>query len=84
MQVEMGRLNQEIQDAKDMKTQVQGMFDDGIIRQNPTGQFEAVLDPAEQESIRSNRADPSKRRPLGETDIDHINADLDGMEEDDI
>ena len=37
MQTEMGRLNQEIQDAKDMRTQVQGMFDDGLIKQNPTG-----------------------------------------------
>ena len=37
MQQEMGRLNQQIQDAKDMKTQVQGMFDDGVIKQTETG-----------------------------------------------
>ena len=67
-----------------MRSQVQGMFDDGIIKQNPTGLFEAVVDPGEQESIRSSRADQSRRRPLNENDIDRINADLNNMEEDDL
>ena len=67
-----------------MRSQVQGMFDDGLIKQQPTGQFAAVVDPAEQESIRSNRAAASRRRPMGEDDIDRINADLNNMEEDDL
>ena len=37
MQQEMNRLTHEINEAKDMKTQVQGMFDDGIIKQTETG-----------------------------------------------
>ena len=42
------------------------------------------MDPNESEHIRSTRGDPSRRRPLGETDIDRINADLDKMEDDDV
>ena len=56
------------------------MFDAGVIKQVDGGGFEAVMDPNEQESIKSQHAEQSKRRPIGEADIDRINADLDRME----
>ena len=64
-----------------MRQQVQGMFDAGVIKQVDRGGFEAVMDPNEQESIRSQHAEQSKRRPIVEADIDRINADLDRMEQ---
>ena len=57
------------------------MFDAGVIKQVDGGGFEAVMDPNEQESIRSQQAEQSKRRPIVEADIDRINADLDRMEQ---
>ena len=64
-----------------MRQQVQTMFDNGVIKHNADGGFEAVVDPNEQLSIKSQIADQSKRRPIGEDDIDRINADLDRMEQ---
>ena len=59
------------------------MFDAGLIKQVDGGGFEAVQDPAESEHIRSQLAEQTKRRPIGEADIDKINADLDRMEQQD-
>ena len=55
------------------------MVDDGVIKQSEDGRFQAVQDPNESESIRSQRAEASRRRPINEADIDRINADLDQM-----
>ena len=57
------------------------MFDNGVIKANADGRYEAVVDPNEQLSIKSQIADQSKRRPIVEEDIDRINADLDRMEQ---
>lgn len=81
MQQEIGNLQQQIAAANQMRQQVQGMFDAGVIKQVDGGGFEAVMDPNEQESIRSQQAEQSKRRPIVEADIDRINADLDRMEQ---
>ena len=52
------------------------MFDTGIIKQNDEGGIEAVIDPAESEHIRSHNMIASRRRPIGEADIDRINQDI--------
>ena len=56
------------------------MFDSGILKKDDAGRFQAVVDPIESESIRSNLANPTKRKNINEADIDRINADLDQME----
>ena len=83
MQKEIQNLQQQIGVAESIRSQVQQMFDDGVIRNTEGGRFEAVLDPNESEQIKSHLAEQSKRRPLGEADIDRINADLNRMEQDD-
>ena len=82
MQNEIHNLQQQIGAAESMRNEVQQMFNDGVIKQNLEGKFEAVLDASESEQIKSQLAEQSKRRPIGEADIDRINADLDKMEQD--
>ena len=62
-----------------MRNQVQSMIDDGALKENEDGGFTAVLDPAESEYLRAQAA-ASKRRPMGEAEIDRINEDLLRME----
>lgn len=81
MQHEIQNLQQQIGVADNMRQQVQTMFNNGVIKHTADGGFEAVVDANEQESIKSQIAEQTKRRPIVEDDIDRINADLDRMEQ---
>ena len=59
-----------------MHGQVQQMFNEGVIKQSEAGGFEAVMNPAESEHIKSVIAEQSKRRPINEAEIDRINASI--------
>ena len=67
-----------------MVSQVEEMFNNGILKHDENGHFQAVIDPNESEHIRSNIANQTKRRPINEADIDRINQDLDKMEDDNV
>ena len=56
-----------------MRASVQQMFDDGVLKQSEDGKYEAVLDPSESENLRIQNAQASRRRPIGEDEIDRIN-----------
>jgi hypothetical protein len=67
-----------------MVSQVEDMFNNGILKHDEHGRFQAVIDPNESEHIKSNMANQTKRRPINEADIDRINQDLDKMEDDNV
>ena len=56
MQHEMDIMRQNIAAAEDLHSQVQQMFDDGILKAGNDGKYQAVLDPNESEHIRSTNA----------------------------
>ena len=56
------------------------MFEEGKLKENEAGGYDVVEDPAESEYIKSQVA-ASKRRPIGESQIDRINAELERLEQ---
>ena len=81
MQLEMEAMRQSIAAAEDVHSQVQQMFDEGILKAGINGKYQAVLDPNESEHIRSTNAQASKMRQTNMEDINLLNQQLDGMNE---
>ena len=88
---ELQQMQQEINEANDVKHHVQGMIDNGQITQDANGQFRAVQDPAEQEHLRQQAANASKqkfsnapRKEQPHMDISDIKKMVEAQEEDDL
>ena len=60
MQAELNTMRENIANAEEMRSQVQQLFEDGLLKQNQDGKFEAVVDPAESDQIRSEYAQASR------------------------
>ena len=80
MQAELNTMRENIANAEEMRSQVQQLFEDGLLKQNQDGKFEAVVDPAESDQIRSEYAQASRQRPVGNEEIQEINANLAQMQ----
>ncbi len=55
-------MRQNMAAAEDIHSQVQAMFDEGILKAGNDGKFQAVIDPNESEHIRSTNAQASKMK----------------------
>ena len=80
MQAELNTMRENIANAEEMRSQVQQLFEDGLLKQNQDGKFEAVVDPAESDQIRSEYAQASRQRPVANEEIQEINANLAQMQ----
>ena len=81
MQQQMAQMQADLQNAAQMHEQVSQAFDQGLLRQSEDVTIIVVDDPAERQSLASQRGVQSRRRPIGEADIDRINAELAADEE---
>ena len=68
MQQELDALKQNLNAAEDMRSQVAQMFDDGLLKQNSDGKYEAVTDPNESMAIRSEIANGTKQKLANQND----------------
>ena len=59
---------------------VQKMFEDGILKQNDKGEYEAVLDPAESEYIRSEISKTKRKNAMSALDAEEIQKQLEKLE----
>jgi len=57
MQQELLQLREQVGHAHEVHSQVQQMFNQGILKQNQSGNIEVVSDPNESEQIRSSLAE---------------------------
>ena len=68
MQQELDALKQNLNAAEDMRSQVAQMFDEGLLKQNADGKYEAVTDPNESMAIRSEIANGTKQKLANQND----------------
>ena len=59
---------------------VQKMFEDGLLKQNDQGQYEAVLDPAESEYIRSEISKTKRKNAMSAIEAEEIQRQLEKLE----
>ena len=56
------------------------MFEDGLLKQNDKGQYEAVLDPAESEYIRSEISKTKRKNAMSAVEAEEIQKQLEKLE----
>ena len=74
MQQQILNLTAQLDGETSRNQAVQEMFNNGVLKQDDQGNIVPVLDPEESESIRSQYANASRRRPMTEAEIDQVNA----------
>ena len=58
------------------------MFEEGILKQNDNGQYEAVLDPAESEYIKSEISRSKRKNCMSALEAEEIQKQLERLEGD--
>ena len=56
------------------------MFENGILKQNELGQYEAVLDPAESEYIKSEISKTKRKNAMSAIEAEEIQRQLEKLE----
>ena len=79
MQQELLQLREQVGHAHEVHSQVQQMFNQGILKQNQSGNIEVVSDPNESEQIRSSLAEQSKVKPTNIQELQDLNQELDKL-----
>ena len=82
MEEALQQLESEKQQLVAQTHQVKTMFEDGVIKQDPNGNYVPVLDPSEKEQIRQTISLSKQRPAAGSSIVSHQNHDLedDGLE----
>ena len=58
------------------------MFEDGILKKNDQGQYQAVIDPAESEYIRSEVSKTKRKNAMSAVEAEEIQKQLERLEGD--
>ena len=61
---------------------IQMMFEDGILKKNDQGQYQAVIDPAESEYIRSEVSKTKRKNAMSAVEAEEIQKQLERLEGD--
>ena len=61
---------------------IQMMFEDGILKKNDQGQYQAVIDPAESEFIRSEVSKTKRKNAMSAVEAEEIQKQLERLEGD--
>ena len=63
---------------------VQQMFENGLLKKNDQGKYEAVLDPAESEYIKSEVSKTKRKMAMTAVEAEEINRQLERLENQDV
>ena len=80
MQQELAEFKKQNQMLQEQTKDVQRMFEDGLLKQNDQGQYEAVLDPAESEYIRSEISKTKRKNAMSAVEAEEIQKQLEKLE----
>ena len=80
MQQELAEFKKQNQMLQEQTKDVQRMFEDGLLKQNDQGQYEAVLDPAESEYIRSEISKTKRKNAMSAVEAEEIQRQLEKLE----
>ena len=72
MERDLNEFKKQNQMLQDQTKDVQKMFEDGLLKQNDKGEYEAVLDPAESEYIRSEISKTKRKNAMSAVEAEEI------------
>ena len=81
MQRELNQYREQNQLLERQTQDVQKMFEDGVLKTNENGQYEAVLDPAESEYLKSEISKTNRKNCMSAVEAEQIQKQLEGAEE---
>ena len=80
MESELNEFKKQNKLLEEQTKDVQRMFEEGILKQNDEGQYQAVLDPAESEYIRSEVSRTKRKNCMSALEAEEIQKSLEKLE----
>ena len=66
MAKQVQKMNRELSEQRQSQDQVQGMFEEGLLKSNPSGGYEPVVDQKEREQIKQRVRDSKTKAQVDE------------------